>query len=211
MAATLDLNATIAMLKAVSCAVIDQVDTLTDADLAIGDGDHGVGMRRGFEAALDGLEETPPQAVDAAFKAVGTAILSQTGGAAGAVFGTLFRSGAKALGEREAVDADGFAAFLENGLDAVIKRGGVTEGQKTMIDALAPAARAARAAVGGGLEEATAAAAGAARGGVEATRAMVATTGKARSLGERSLGHPDPGAISVSIILRAMQDFTAGG
>src|SRR5690606_11490981 len=129
-------------------------------------------------------------------------VLSQTGGAAGAIFGTLFRSGGKAFAGKDAVDGDAFAAFLENGLEAVLKRGGVTEGQKTIIDALAPAARAARAA-GGSLADVSAAAARGALDGVEATKGMIATTGKARSLGERSIGHPDPGAISVSIILVA--------
>ena len=211
MADTLDLNATGEMLKTVARSIIDRVDELTNADLAIGDGDHGVGMRRGFEAALKGLEETSPASIEAALKTVGNAVLSQTGGAAGAVFGTLFRSGAKPLAERTVLDAEGFALFLENGLEAVLKRGGVTEGQKTMIDALAPAARAARATVGDGLRAAASAAAEASVGGVEATKAMIATTGKARSLGERSIGHPDPGAISISIILQAMRDSLAAG
>lgn len=209
MSETLDTTTTIDMLKAVSRAVIGQVDVLTDADLAIGDGDHGIGMRRGFEAALETLERTPAGSIEVAFKSVGTAILSSTGGAAGAVFGTLFRSGARAFADRQTIDPESFAAFLEDGLQAVIKRGGVTEGQKTMIDAVAPAARQARASVSGDLHQAMAAAAAGALQGVEATKDMVASTGKARSLGERSLGHPDPGAISVSLILQAMQDFTA--
>lgn len=207
MSDTLDREGATAMLRAVAQAVIDQTDVLTDADLAIGDGDHGVGMRRGFEATLEALQ-SQPDTVEAAFKAAGTAIMSQTGGAAGAIFGTFFRSGAKAFAGKEAVDGASFAGFLETGLEAVLKRGGVTEGQKTIIDALAPAARAARAA-GGSLADVTAAAAQGALDGVEATRAMIATTGKARSLGERSIGHPDPGAISVSLILVAARDFVA--
>jgi len=207
MARTLDTVGTIDMLRAVAKAVIDRTDVLTDADLAIGDGDHGVGMRRGFEATLEALQ-TEIETVDAAFKATGTAIMGQTGGAAGAIFGTLFRGGSKALAGKDALDGDSFASFLETGLDAVLKRGGVTEGQKTIIDALAPAARAARAA-GSDLAAVSAAAANGALDGVEATKAMIATTGKARSLGERSIGHPDPGAISVSLILVAMRDFIA--
>ncbi|MBL8582518.1 MAG: DAK2 domain-containing protein, partial [Rhizobiaceae bacterium] len=89
MADTLDTVQSTDMLKAVSQRVIQQVDVLTDADLAIGDGDHGIGMRRGFEAALASLEAATPESIEAAFKATGTAILSNTGGAAGAVFGTL--------------------------------------------------------------------------------------------------------------------------
>jgi dihydroxyacetone kinase-like protein len=209
MAEELDAAGARDMLLAVSQALIDQTDILTDADLAIGDGDHGIGMRRGFEAALEALKASEPEGVDAAFKATGMAILSNTGGAAGAVFGTLFRSGAKAFAAAGTVDGPGFAGFLEEGLAAVLKRGGVVEGQKTMVDALAPAARAARAAADDGLKAATAAAAEGALQGVEASKAMIATTGKARSLGERSIGHPDPGAISISLILTAMRDFVA--
>jgi len=208
MADKLDAAGARDMLVAVSQSMIDQTDVLTDADLAIGDGDHGIGMRRGFESALEALKAGEPESVDAVFKATGMAILSNTGGAAGAVFGTLFRSGAKGF-SGGVVDGESFPAFLEEGLAAVLKRGGVTEGQKTMVDALAPAARAARAASGSGLKAASAAAASAALEGVEATKGMIATTGKARSLGERSIGHPDPGAISISLILKAMQDFTA--
>lgn len=205
----LDAGATRHMMLAVSQSLIDQTDVLTDADLTIGDGDHGVGMRRGFEAALEALNAGEPESAEAAFKAVGTAILSNTGGAAGAVFGTLFRAGSKAFATSGVVDDASFAAALEEGLAAVLKRGGVTEGQKTMVDALAPASRAARAAVGKGLATTTAAATQGALDGVEASKAMIATTGKARSLGERSIGHPDPGAISISLILKAMRDFTA--
>lgn len=209
MAETLDANGARDMLLAVAQSLIDQTDILTDADLTIGDGDHGIGMRRGFEAALVALNEAEPESVEAAFKATGTAILSNTGGAAGAVFGTLFRAGSKAFAASGRVDGESFAGFLEDGLAAVLKRGGVIEGQKTMVDAVAPAARAARAAAGEGLAAASSAAAAGALEGVEASKAMIATTGKARSLGERSIGHPDPGAISISLILKAMQDFVA--
>src|SRR6187402_2900586 len=161
MADTIDVNASTDMLKVVSRSVIDQTDVLTYADLAIGDGDHGIGMRRGFEAALESLDTAPPDSIENVFKAVGTAILSKTGGAAGAIFGTLFRAGSRPLADRDTLDGAGFAAFLETGLEAVLKRGGVTEGQKTMIDAIAPAARAARAKSGAGLAATVAAAASA--------------------------------------------------
>ena len=206
----LDGAATRELMMAVSRRMIDSVDILTDADRAIGDGDHGIGMRRGFEAALEALEKQdealPP---DAVMKAVGMGIMGKTGGAAGAVFGTLFRSGGKALEGRDVMDAAGFAAFLQAALEAVLKRGQVTEGQKTMVDALAPAARAASGAADRSFAEVVVIASGAAASGVEATRDMVATTGKARSLGERSLGHVDPGAVSVSIILAAMRDHVS--
>lgn len=195
------------MLAAVARAVLDRVDDLTDADLAIGDGDHGIGMRRGFEA-VEMVMEAPPPGIDGVFRAAGMAIMSNTGGAAGAVFGSVFTAGAAAFAMQEEITAEGFTAFLTAAEGAVQRRGGVAEGAKTMLDALAPAARAAAGA--DDLQAATAAAAKAALAGVEATKAMIATTGKARSLGERSIGHPDPGAISMSIILGAMRDYVAG-
>ena len=202
----LDKAGAVLMLRGVAQAVIDKVDVLTDADLAIGDGDHGIGMRRGFEAALAALE-TEPASIDAAFRATGMAIMSNTGGAAGAVFGTVFIAGAKAFVGQDAITADGFRQFLADAQAAVAKRGGVVEGQKTMLDALACAARAA--ADETTLKGAATQAAEGAQRGVDATRDMIATTGKARSLGERSLGHPDPGAISVAIIMAAIRDHVA--
>ncbi len=201
-------SATRELLEAVCLHVIENVDVLTAADQAIGDGDHGVAMRRGFAAALEQLKADGAQSAEAMFKSVGSAVLAKAGGAAGAVFGTLFRSGAAAFAGRE-FDADAFASFLQLGLEGVEKRGGARPGQKTMVDALAPAAAAAREAAAGGLAAAAGAAADAARRGVESTKAMVATTGKARALGERSLGHADPGAVSVSLILDAMRDSAA--
>lgn len=206
MSHSLDGASVKAMMEGVARHVIDNADMLGDADRAIGDGDHGVGMRRGFEGALDALATQNPQTPEQVMKAVGTAIMAKTGGAAGAVFGTLFRAGAKALEGQQALDAKGFAAFLEMALEAVVKRGGVVPGQKTMVDALAPAAAAARSAADASLADALNAVAAAAGDGVEATKGMIATTGKARSLGERSLGFVDPGAVSVSLIFNAMRD-----
>jgi phosphoenolpyruvate---glycerone phosphotransferase subunit DhaL len=196
------------MLEAVCRHMRESVDVLTAADQAIGDGDHGVAMRRGFAAALELLQTRDAESVEAMFKSVGSAVLSKAGGAAGAVFGTLFRSGAAALTGRD-LDAATFASFLEQGVEGVQKRGGARPGQKTMLDALTPAAEAARKAEAEGLLAAIRAAAEAAAQGVERTKAMVATTGKAKTLGERSLGHPDPGAVSVSLILEAMRAYVA--
>ncbi|MDR3375484.1 MAG: dihydroxyacetone kinase subunit DhaL [Ancalomicrobiaceae bacterium] len=196
------------MLLAVAEYIVERTDMLTQIDQAIGDGDHGIGMRRGFLAVSEQLQGSEPASVEAVVKAAGTAIMAKTGGAAGAIFGTFFRSGSSAFAGRN-FDADGVAAFLRIGLEAVEKRGGSRPGQKTMIDALAPAAAAAADAAGGGLSETLARACAAAVAGVEATKGMIATTGKARTLGERSLGHPDPGAVSFSLILTAMRDFVA--
>ncbi len=189
---------------AIAEAVIAAEPKLTDADRAIGDGDHGIGMKRGFQAVQEKLAASDPATPAAVLKDCGMAILSKTGGAAGAVFGTFFRAGGAALGEVEDLDAAGFTSFLVAGRDAVMKRGGAAEGDKTMLDALAEAIRQSENAAD--LDDALAqAAAGAARG-AEATKAMVARFGKAKALGERALGHPDPGALTLALILEAWRD-----
>jgi phosphoenolpyruvate---glycerone phosphotransferase subunit DhaL len=205
----LSLPETVELLLHVADRVIAARDRLTEAD-RLGDGDHGVGMARGFEAAQLKLGGVPQGSIADAFKVTGTALIAGAGGAAGAVFGTLFRAGAAALERRERFDADALAAWLEAGLAAVKQRGGAAAGDKTMIDSLEPAARAAAAARGGPLAQALAAAAEAAREGVERTRDMVARAGKMRSLGPRSLGAPDPGAVSMHVILDAMREAAAG-
>ncbi len=197
------------MLAAVASFIVSNVDMLTDVDQAIGDGDHGIGMRRGFAAVADEMKKSELTSVAAVVKAAGTTIMAKTGGAAGAVFGTLFRAGSAAFDGRPDLDAEGFAMFLRQGLEAVEKRGGARPGQKTMLDALAPAADAASEAAPRGLGETIDAALEAARAGVEATKGMIATTGKAKTLGERSLGHADPGAVSFSLILEAMRSYIA--
>ncbi|WP_182354264.1 dihydroxyacetone kinase subunit DhaL [Flaviflexus huanghaiensis] len=186
-------------------AIVDAREELGAADRATGDGDHGTGMARGFGAALAALKDADLPTVGDAFKTVGMAVLNTSGGASGAVFGTMFRAPAKGLSSQVLDDA-GFAEALEVSAEKVRARGKAEPGQKTMLDALIPAAEAARAAVGQGLPVAARAAADAAERGSEATKDMVAKVGKAKSLGERSLGHRDPGSISVTILLNAIAD-----
>ncbi len=205
----LSLPETVELLLHVADRVIAGRDLLTEAD-RMGDGDHGVGMARGFEAAARKLGEALPASIADAFKLTGTALMAAVGGAAGMVFGTLFRAGATALEGRQRFDAEALAAWLRAGLAAVEKRGGASPGDKTMLDALEPAAVAAADAGGGSLGAALAAAAEGARGGMERTREMVARAGKMRSLGARTLGHPDPGAVSMHLILDAMREAAAG-
>jgi dihydroxyacetone kinase-like protein len=184
------------------------VECLTEADQAIGDGDHGVGMARGFAAARQKLASQPPDTVAGVFRTVGMGLLSATGGAAGAIFGTLFRGGAKRLEAAPDFDAGDLALFLEDGLQAVQERGHAAVGDKTMVDALAPAAMRARGLAGESLAVALDGAAEAAHAGMEATTPMVAATGRARPLGERACGHVDPGALSMFLILEAMAEYT---
>lgn len=204
---TLSLAATRDMLKAVAEHMIASTDRLTAADQAVGDGDHGIGMRRGFAAVAEALGDPRAATVEAIVRSVGMTLMARTGGAAGAVFGTFFTAGSAAFAERDVVDGADFTRFLALGLEGVEKRGGAREGDKTMIDALAPAARAAARDKGAALPAVVTAAAAAAAAGADATRDMRAATGKARSLGERARGHVDPGALSLSLMLAAMRDF----
>ena len=194
----------------VSRGMVESKDLLTQADKAIGDGDHGVGMARGFEAVEQKLEGRDFAALDGLLTAVGTALLMSIGGAAGAVFGTLFRGGAKQLADQQVLDSEALSAMLSDGLQAVKQRGGAKPGDKTMVDALEPAAGRARELTSSPLTESLVAVTEAARQGMENTKEMIAAVGKAKTLGERSLGHPDPGAVSMHLILKLMAEYVTG-
>lgn len=204
-ATTLDTEQVRSILQAACQAIIDAREELGEADRATGDGDHGQGMAAGFGAGQKALAEAQLGSVGDAFKAIGSAVLGTSGGASGVIFGTMFRAPAKVL-KGETLDADGYATALEAAAEQVSARGKAQAGHKTMLDALIPAAEAARDAADGGLAAAARAAAEAAQRGSEATADMVATFGRAKSLGERARGHKDPGSISVAILLTAIAD-----
>jgi dihydroxyacetone kinase-like protein len=172
---------------------------LSQADRDLGDGDHGLGMARGMEAVKDQLEKLDPGTVEQVFVTTGTAMMSSMGGASGALFGTLFRAGGKALAGRPALDSEGLAVFLQAALDGVMKRGGAKPGDKTMIEA--------GKVIGKPLNEALTAVATAAEAGKDASKAMVAQFGRAKTLGDACIGFPDAGACSITIILATMRDF----
>ncbi len=196
------------MILRVAERIIEAEPILSDADRALGDGDHGTGMKRGMTAVKEKLADlTGP--IDKLFSSAGMAMISSMGGASGAIFGTVFRDGGKALGGVEGFDAKAYAALLGAALEGVQKRGGANPGDKTMVDALHPAAKRALEVVDKPLPVAAAAVAEAAEAGKEASKDMIATMGRARTLGERSLGKPDAGAISISIILAAIRDYIA--
>ena len=203
----LNVEEVVAMLGKAADAIIAAEPELTDADRNLGDGDHGLGMKRGMEAVKAKLAEGGIESVDKAFMSMGMAMMSSMGGASGAVFGTLFRNGGKALKGRESFDAAGLSEFLKAGCEGVMSRGGAKPGDKTMVDALHPAAEKAAEFAARPLCEALAAVAGAAEAGRDASRDMIATMGRAKTLGQASVGHPDAGACSVAIILRAMAEF----
>jgi phosphoenolpyruvate---glycerone phosphotransferase subunit DhaL len=198
------------MMIQVADAIIAAEAMLSQADRDLGDGDHGLGMKRGMEAVKVQLEPMEPSSVEQVFVSTGTAMMSSMGGASGALFGTVYRAGGKALAGREFLDSEGLALLLEAALEGVMKRGGAKPGDKTMIDALAPAAAKAREVVALDLPEAFKAVAAAAESGKEASKAMIAQFGRAKTLGPACLGFPDAGACSVTIMLSTMRDFVLG-
>ena len=184
-----------------------QSDYLTQLDAAIGDGDHGTNMRRGFDAvgkALAGQDNhTPPGRL---LIVAGKTLVATVGGASGPLWGSALRRAGRSLGDAETFGADRLARALDAAIEGVVELGAAAPGDKTMIDALVPATAALHESVQAGvsLEEAVAAAADAAQSGAESTVPMRARKGRASYLGERSIGHQDPGATSAAIILGAL-------
>jgi dihydroxyacetone kinase-like protein len=206
-ASSLTLAETRDMFVFVSREMQNKKDLLTQADKAVGDGDHGIGMARGFEAVEQKLSQNEFESTGALLQAVGTTLLMSIGGAAGAIFGTWFRGGAVSLMDQRTFDGKALAKMLSDGLAAVINRGKAQPGDKTMVDALEPAAGSAVTMQGHPLDEALSAATKAAKKGMEQTKIMVAAVGKAKTLGTRSIGHPDPGALSTYLILSLMTAY----
>lgn len=206
----------LAIVERIQAAMADHAAELTQLDAAIGDGDHGTNMNRGFTAALAKVQEQPDQSLAAVTKTVAMTLISTVGGAAGPLYGTAFLRASTALSANPAVGAADVAAAMQAALEGVQARGKATTGEKTMVDAIAPAVEALRAAAeaGTGAADALDQAADAARQGMEATIPMLATKGRASYLGERSIGHQDPGATSSYYILRTIADVVrerAGG
>ena len=191
-------------IEASAATVAQNRDYLVDLDRAIGDGDHGENMDRGFKAAVEALGQAQPASVAEVLKTVAKTLMSTVGGAAGPLYGTAFLRASKAAGDGE-LDSAGVAAVIAGALNGIQVRGKATTGEKTMVDAWTPALEAARTAAESGSDPAAVleAAATAAESGATATEPMRATKGRASYLGERSIGHLDPGAVSTSLILRA--------
>ena len=199
-------------LEGSAAALHEQRDYLTQLDAAIGDADHGTNMDRGFSSVLAKLGElddsTPPGRV---LVTAGATLVSTVGGASGPLWGTALRRAGRSLGEVEDFDGEALAAALEAALEGVVELGAARPGEKTMVDALEPAVRALRERVesGSSAAEALAAAGTAAEEGMHATVPLQASKGRASYLGERSIGHQDPGATSTTTILRALEHAVA--
>lgn len=195
-------------LDAATSAIDREAAQLTELDSPIGDADHGSNMRRGFLAARTALKQEPPDTPGGVLVAVGRQLISTVGGASGPLYGTLLRQTGKALGDQPAVSAEELRDALRTGVEAVARLGGGAPGDKTMLDALFPAVDALTGALdaGGSAAEAFAAAAEAADEGAKATVPLRARKGRASYLGERSVGHQDPGATSAALLITALAD-----
>jgi dihydroxyacetone kinase-like protein len=190
-------------IRAYASEIAEHRAELVRLDTAIGDGDHGTNMDRGMRNAVEKLDGTEGEDIGALLKAVGMALVSSVGGAAGPLYGTLFLQMGMASAGREELDLAGWTAALEAGVKGVQMRGKAEPGDKTMVDALVPALEALRAAEGSGLADALRRSADAAEEGMKATIPLEARRGRASYLGPRSVGHQDPGATSTQLLLEA--------
>ncbi len=188
--------------------VAEERDHLTELDSAIGDADHGTNLDRGMKAAVVALDEIVPAGAGPLFTKVGMTLVSTVGGASGPLYGTLFLRMGSTLGDVPTVTPEQVGAALRAGLDGVVARGKAQAEDKTMYDALAPAVDALEAGLGDGLDltDALDRARAAADAGRDATIPMLARKGRASYLGERSVGHQDPGATSVALLVAAAAD-----
>jgi dihydroxyacetone kinase-like protein len=184
---------------------------LTDLDSAIGDADHGINMDRGFSAVRAKFPSMAGMDIATQLRTVGMTLVSTVGGASGPLYGTAYlRAAAAAAGKQELGPSD-VVSMLEAFLTGIVTRGKAQAGEKTMIDALTPAVAAARQALdqGATIAQITSQATAAAEAGMKATIPMLATKGRASYLGERSIGHQDPGATSSWLILRTLAETCA--
>ncbi|MGW6256258.1 dihydroxyacetone kinase subunit DhaL [Streptomyces sp. NPDC055085] len=183
-------------MTATAASVDREAERLTDLDSPIGDADHGSNLQRGFVAVVATLEKEAPDTPGGVLTLAGRQLISTVGGASGPLYGTLLRRTGKALGDAGEVSEEQLADALRAGVDAVMALGGAAPGDKTMIDALVPAVDA--------LGESFGAAKTAAEEGAAATTPLQARKGRASYLGERSIGHQDPGATSASLLIGAL-------
>jgi phosphoenolpyruvate---glycerone phosphotransferase subunit DhaL len=199
---------TLRWLKQLAQALHENRDYLTQLDSPIGDADHGINMDRGFKAVTEKLPAMASMDIGSILKTVGTTLVSTVGGASGPLYGTAFlRAGMATSGKHELYGAD-FVGMLEAALEGIKARGKAQPGEKTMVDALTPALAAAKEAQAQnlGLSQMLYRTSDAAEAGMKATIPLLATKGRASYLGERSIGHQDPGATSSWLMLKTLAD-----
>ncbi|MFB7513507.1 dihydroxyacetone kinase subunit DhaL [Streptomyces sp. NPDC056144] len=199
----IDAGFVVRWLTEAAAVVSREADRLTELDSAIGDADHGANLRRGFAAVAETLAKEPPATPGAVLVAAGRELISTVGGASGPLYGTLLRRAGKALGEDTAVSRERLAEALDTGVAAVGQLGGARVGDKTMLDALVPGVEGLRTSFEDGRTAAEAGALG--------TVPLQARKGRASYLGERSVGHEDPGAASSALLLAVLADTARTG
>lgn len=208
----MDKQGLLALLDNISKRIYDQRDFLTQLDAAIGDGDHGHNMAKGFQAVQERVIANPGPDLGKILQQVGMTLISTVGGASGPLYGTAFlRMGGQLAGKQEVSITD-LPKLLDAAIGGIQQRGKAVKGEKTMLDALIPAKEALEAALAAGKSapEALADAAAAAEAGVEYTKTIRATKGRASYLGDRSIGHQDPGATSSMLMIQVLHETVAG-
>lgn len=193
-------------MKAVAARIEEKKDYLTELDNEIADGDHGVNMAKGFNAVVPKLEAMSGKDIGSLLKTTGMTLVSTVGGSAGPLYGTAFMKAGAALKDKMEIDSKDLVVALEAAIGGITMRGKATTGEKTMLDAICPAYDALKAAVEAGedMKAAVAKAVEAARAGVEYTKTIKATKGRASYIGDRSIGHQDPGATSSMYMLEVL-------
>jgi dihydroxyacetone kinase-like protein len=190
-------------LKKLNVIYTEQKDFLSKLDSDIGDGDHGVNMARGFNAVVSAIEAAPPADIGAAFKSASMSLIKTVGGASGPLYGTFFLRASVVFAGKQEIDLGAWTTALEKGVQGIEQLGKARKGDKTMLDAWLPALAALKGKEGNDIKEALKASADAAEEGMKATIPLQAKKGRASYLGERSIGHQDPGATSTFLLLQA--------
>ena len=195
-----DVKKVIEIIDKIIADVDEQKLFLTELDNVIGDGDHGINLARGFDAV---------KTIGAILKAIGMKLVSTVGGASGPLYGTAFMKSGALLNGKTEMDMNDFIEMLQVSIDGIMKRGKAVKGEKTMLDAMIPAHDAIKASyeADGDAKKALDAGVKAAEEGIEYTKTIIATKGRASYLGERSIGHQDPGATSFTLMLKAVQEL----
>ena len=202
-----DTTKVLEVIKKIIADVDEQKLYLTELDNVIGDGDHGINLARGFDAVADVMDTFEGQDIGAILKAIGMKLISTVGGASGPLYGTAFMKGGAYLKGKTEMDMNDFIGMLGVAIEGIMKRGKAQKGEKTMLDAMLPALDAIKASYEADQDAKKAIDAGvaAAEEGIEYTKTIIATKGRASYLGERSIGHQDPGATSFTLMLKAVQ------
>ncbi|MBQ6434512.1 MAG: dihydroxyacetone kinase subunit L [Synergistaceae bacterium] len=192
----------------ISDKIIENKDFLTELDREIGDSDHGINMARGFQAVMEKLSPDESD-IGAVLKKVGMTLLSKVGGASGPLYGTAYMEAGKVMAGKTEVNSDDMKLIFESAIAGIQKRGKAVKGEKTMLDALIPASEkySQKISEGENLISALESACESAREGVEFTKTIIATKGRASYLGERSIGHQDPGATSATLTIEAILNY----